>query len=123
MQMKNFLFLIVVLFAFSFHQNYAQEKVIADSTSIEIEKKLLLKSKNFPQINTLSLAHLRYSLVTSYNIQLNKQPPFSTFEASLKNALKKEYQERTKYDLGHVGKYLGLSKKATAIVLAILSLL
>jgi hypothetical protein len=42
---------------------------------------------------------------------------------SLKILREIEYRNRMRYDLGELGKYLGLSRNVTAIVLAILSLL
>jgi len=88
--------------------------------------------------------YLQHSDSINYDYQINKDfqkldfviPKLNSFDkiqissdklASFKNSwtrlMELEYKESTKYDLGKVGKYLGISKKVFAIVLAILSLL
>jgi len=88
--------------------------------------------------------YLQHSDSINYDYQVNKDfqkldfviPKLNSFDkiqissdklASFKNSwarlMELEYQESTKYDLGEVGKYLGISKNVFAIVLAILSLL
>jgi hypothetical protein len=46
-----------------------------------------------------------------------------SFKLSLNILREIEYKNRMKYDLGEIGKYLGLSKNIMAIILAILSVL
>jgi len=61
-------------------------------------------------------------LNSSNKIQISSDK-LASFKNSWTRLMELEYKESTKYDLGEVGKYLGISKNVFAIVLAILSLL
>lgn len=56
-----------------------------------------------------------------YNTQQEIQ--FEKFKKEMYRILALKYKDYTKYDLGEIGYYLGLSKNIMAIVLAIISIL
>ncbi|MCG6913061.1 hypothetical protein LJE86_04020 [bacterium BMS3Abin03] len=66
---------------------------------------------------TLSLNNL-----ASGNIFTYSKDEMKTYHESLRLLLDIQYGERMKYDLGEIGKILGISKNIFAIILAILSL-
>ena len=63
-----------------------------------------------------------YSHILSDPFNYNPTDKFSAFKQNLSLSYSYMYHEMTKYDLGIIGYYLGVSKTLFAIILAILSL-
>ena len=84
----------------------------SDSVNYDYQINKDFQKLNFvlPSLNSFDIIHVRTDKLAS-------------FKNSWARLMELEYEESTKYDLGKVGKYLGISQKVFAIVLAVLSLL
>ena len=104
-------------------------KINSDSTGVNLLQQNKPGKKNIPDLESENELHylLKYAFPDAYYELKWKSKDttneFSYFDFTLKIMLEKGYKDYMKYDLGIITKYMRVSRKTAAIILAILSLL
>ena len=98
-------------------------------TKIQFDVNAFLKNKINNQIlfqdSDFDISQLRFTYSLNkelFSNPLNTTEQLKSYKKSYQFLAGIRYKEMTKYDLGLVGKYLGVSRNIAAIILAILSL-
>jgi len=136
-------FIIICIFIFQckyFSQENHQDFSIKDSTSIlnpintnDLQFKNFFRSDVKKRMrNDLILGLELYSKslndtvlllqANSFDFNNYSKEELKSFKESFSLLMELAKKDRNKYDLGEVGKYLGLSRKVMAIILAIISI-
>lgn len=123
---------IAVIFFIVVESSYSQSLEQTDTTktdSVTNEFKSDLENSDsihlYQPICLLRFHLYKNQLTNSYSQKFNEakfDDEFLYFRDSFLKSLQAAYKDQMKYDLGEFGKYLGVSKKLFAIILAILSL-
>ena len=131
MKIYRIIYYSFLLFVLLVHQNNAQINAVVDTTnpgeivnlspqneySLQFMKFMALKD-NFVLADTYKYNEYAFILPDDNQSKMN----LAGINKSLKLAWVHDYKMRTRYDLGKVGAYLGMSKEAFAVILAIISL-
>ncbi len=97
-------------------QNYEYPFLQKENLSPEDNFLLYYNPKIYFELNTQMS-----TMLLSRNLRLTNDPLYY-YKKNMTRLLTLRYADYNKYDLGIIGRYLGLSRKAFAIILAILSI-
>lgn len=95
---------------------FRQEELKLKDLGKNLHQSHLGLNLNLPQIDTEGANYTESEIESMFN-----EDQLKGFKDSYSFLMKSEYQNLFKYDLGVVGKYLGLSENIMAIILAIIS--
>lgn len=95
---------------------FRQEELKLKDLGKNLHQNHLGLNLNLPQIDTEGANYTKSEIESIFN-----EDQLKGFKDSYTFLMKSEYQNLFKYDLGVVGKYLGISKNIMAIILAIIS--
>ena len=95
---------------------FQQEELKLKDLGKNLHQSHLGLNLNLPQIDTEGANYTKSEIESIFN-----EDQLKGFKDSYTFLMKSEYQNLFKYDLGVVGKYLGLSENIMAIILAIIS--
>lgn len=95
---------------------FQQEELKLKDLGKNLHQSHLGLNLNLPQIDTEGANYTKSEIESMFN-----EDQLKGFKDSYSFLMKSEYKNLFKYDLGVVGKYLGLSENIMAIILAIIS--
>ena len=95
---------------------FQQEELKLKDLGKNLHQSHLGLNLNLPQIDTEGANYTESEIESMFN-----EDQLKGFKDSYSFLMKSEYKNLFKYDLGVVGKYLGLSENIMAIILAIIS--
>lgn len=95
---------------------FRQEELKLKDLGKNLHQSHLGLNLNLPQIDTEGANYTESEIESMFN-----EDQLKGFKDSYSFLMKSEYKNLFKYDLGVVGKYLGLSENIMAIILAIIS--
>ena len=95
---------------------FQQEELKLKDLGKNLHQSHLELNLNIPQLDSEVIYYMQPDFDTMFN-----ENQLKGFKDSYSFLMKSEYRNLFKYDLGVVGKYLGISKNILAVILAIIS--
>lgn len=96
--------------------------IVSQDSLIALKYKSLLKKISRRRNPEQDIFPLRYNYLKFSDEDIFKNNSTTNFKKQFASYLKIKYKEIPDYNLGIIGKYLGISKTITAIIFALLSL-
>jgi len=84
---------------------------------------IIVPKYSFKSSRSFHPPNLSLNGLSEQSLWINPEDELKSFKISLNILREMEYESLIKYDLGELGKYLGLSRNIMAVILAIISLL